>query len=145
MHKTWIVVADSARARIFARAGRWQTMNELHGLAHPASRLHHGDLKTGGRGEQQESSGRSSHASDYETTPSENEANRFARELADALHRGRSEHAYEKLVLVAAPAFLGRLRDKLDHATARCVVQTLDKNWARHDTGRIQGLLERHF
>lgn len=145
MHKTWIVVADSARARIFSRDGRWQTMNELHGLAHPESRLHHGDLKTGGRGEQQETAGRASHASDYETTPSETEANRFAREIATALHKGRSNQDFEKLVLVAAPAFLGRLRGKLDHATAGCVVQELDKNWARHDTRKIQGLLERHF
>lgn len=145
MHKTWIVVADSARARIFARDGRWQPMAELHGLAHPESRLHHGDLKTGGRGEQQEAAGRASHASDYETTPSEKEANRFAQEIATTLQKSRSNNDFEKLVLVAAPAFLGRLRDKLNGATAHCVVQTLDKNWARHDTTRIQGLLEKHF
>lgn len=145
MHKTWIVVADSARARIFKRDGRWQELDEFRGLAHPESRLHNGDLRTGGRGEQQESTRQSSHASDWENTPAETEATRFAREVADALHKGRSGGEFEKLVLVAAPAFLGRLRDKLDPATAHCVVQELDKNWARQPTQKIRSLLERHF
>ncbi|MEQ8798991.1 MAG: host attachment protein [Salinisphaeraceae bacterium] len=145
MHRTWIVVADSARARIFERDGRWQPLAELQGLAHPESRLHHGDLKTGGRGEQQESTGRASHASDWSTTPSQQEAKRFAREVADTLHEGRTQNRFERLVLVAAPAFLGRLRDKLDGPTQHCVTQTLDKNWARHATPDIQGLLEQHF
>lgn len=145
MHKTWIVVADSARARIFKRDGRWQQLDEFQDLAHPESRLHNGDLRTGGRGEQQESTRQSSHASDWGNSPAETEAIRFAQEVARALRQGRKEGAYEKLVLVAAPAFLGRLRDKLDPATAHCVVQELDKNWARQPTGKIQSLLERHF
>lgn len=145
MHKTWIVVADSARARIFKREGRWQKLNEFRDLAHPESRLHNGDLRTTGRGEQQQSTRQSSHASNWENGPAETEAARFAREVAQALQRGRADGAYEKLVLVAAPAFLGRLRDKLDAATSHCVVQELDKNWARQPTGKIRSLLERHF
>lgn len=145
MHKTWIVVADSARARIFKRDGRWQELDEFRDLAHPESRLRNSDLRTGGRGEQRESMGQSRHDSDWENSPADTEAARFAQEVARALQQGRKEGAYEKLVLVAAPAFLGRLRDKLDPATAHCVVQALDKNWARQPTGKIQSLLERHF
>lgn len=145
MHKTWIVVADSVRARIFQRDGRWQQLNEFQDLIHPESRLRNGDLRTGGRGEQQQSAGQSSHASNWENSPAETEATRFAQEVARALQQGRNDGAYEKLVLVAAPAFLGRLRDKLDPATAHCVVQELDKNWARQPTGKIRSLLERHF
>lgn len=145
MHKTWVLVADSARARIFRRDGRWQALNERQALSHPESRLHEGDLKTGGRGEQQESRNRSAHSSDYEVTPNEKEADDFAREVAHKLHDGRSRGDFEKLVLVAPPSFLGRLRDKLDGTTARCVTQEVDKNWARQSTRKIQGLLERHF
>lgn len=145
MHKTWIVVADSARARIFERDGRWQELNEFRDLAHPESRLRNGDLRTGGRGEQMESTRQSSHDSDWENSPAETEATRFAREVARALQEGRNEGGYEKLVLIAAPAFLGRLREKLDPATAHCVVQELDKNWARQPTAKIRSLLERHF
>lgn len=145
MHKTWIVVADSARARIFKRSGRWQELDELRGMCHPESRLHHGDLKTGWEGATQESVGHGSHQPDWETTPFEKEATRFAQEIAQVLHHGRNQNAFEKLVLIAAPAFLGRLREKLDRPTAGCVVQELDKNWARHPAAEIRSLLERHF
>lgn len=145
MHSTWVVVADSARARIFERGARWQALDERHAMAHPESRLHAGDLRTGGRGEQRESMNRSAHSSDPATTPNEKQAEDFARDIAHALHDGRTRGEFEKLVLVAPPSFLGRLRQKLDNPTARCVAQEVDKNWARQSTGDIQGLLEKHF
>jgi len=145
MHKTWIVVADSARARIFRREGRWQPLDEFEGLAHPESRLHAGELRTGGPGVQRESVRPGHHRIDPETTPTEKEAHDFARELGHELHNARSRGEFERLVLVAPPAFLGQLRDKLDPPTRHCIAQEVDKNWARHDTGKIQKLLEKHF
>lgn len=145
MHKTWVVVADSARARIFRREARWQALHEHSDLAHPESRLHDGDLKTGGRGEQHESTNRSAHSSDPSVNPSEKQAEDFARDVAHTLHSGRNRGDFEKLVLVAPPSFLGRLRLKLDHSTTQCVTQEVDKNWSRQSVQQIQGLLAQHF
>jgi len=145
MHNTWVVVADSARARIFRRNARWQKLDEHQDLAHPESRLHDGDLKTGGRGEQRESTNRSAHSSDYAVSPSEKHAEDFARDIAHTLHDGRSRGDFEKLVLVAPPSFLGHLRHKLDNTTAQCVTQEVDKNWSRRSAQDIEGLLARHF
>ena len=38
------------------------------------------------------------------------EHDRFARELAARLERGVNDHAFERLVIAAPPAFLGRMR-----------------------------------
>lgn len=136
MHKTWVVVADSSRARIFRRGARWQALNEYQGLARPQPQLHRDALTTGGRG---------TRPSDYAATANQKHAEEFARDVADTLHDGRNRGDFEKLVLVAPPAFLGRLRHNLNHSTAQCVAQEVDKNWARHATHDIEGLLERHF
>jgi protein required for attachment to host cells len=46
----------------------------------------------------------------------------FARELADALERGRTDHRYERLILVAPSKFLGALHDQFDEPLRRCVI-----------------------
>ncbi len=54
----------------------------------------------------------------------------FAGELAERLRQGRNANQFGELVLVAAPRFLGVLRDALDSATASRVRGTLDKDYA---------------
>lgn len=145
MEPTWIVVADSARARFFRRGSRWQEMEEVEVLTHPESRLHDGDLKTGGEGRQYESSASASRATDPQVSPSEKEAADFAREVAAKLQDARTGNHYKKLVLVAPPKFLGLLRDTLDAATATCITQELDKNLVQHEVQAIRDTLEDNF
>jgi protein required for attachment to host cells len=60
--------------------------------------------------------------------PTEHLAAEFAHEVAAAIERGRVEGAFDRLALVAAPRFLGRLRDALPEASLALVVASLDKN-----------------
>ena len=55
-------------------------------------------------------------------------AARFAGELNDVLERGRVEHRYERLILVAPPRFLGALHNALGKQVSSCVVAQLDKD-----------------
>ncbi len=59
--------------------------------------------------------------------PPEHIAQQFALDLAELLNKGRLTHAYDKLVLMAEPKFLGILRVALDKNTASLVVQTVNK------------------
>jgi protein required for attachment to host cells len=54
----------------------------------------------------------------------------FAGQLAERLHKGRNANAFQELVLIAAPRFLGALRHALDPTTASLVRGTLDKDYA---------------
>lgn len=141
MQKQWVVVADAARARIFAAIGPDSELRELHDLVHPESRRHTGDLRTGGKGEVVESIGRSMRQTDRETTTGEKHADTFAAEVAAFLRQHRVDNDYERLILVAEPGMLGRLRHKLDSATARLVEETVDKNLAQHARSEIQKAL----
>ncbi len=48
--------------------------------------------------------------------------------LGELLDKGRTDHAYTKLVLIAEPGFLGELRNGLDQNTAALVSKTIGKN-----------------
>ncbi|HET7673896.1 MAG TPA: host attachment protein [Gammaproteobacteria bacterium] len=141
MDTTWIVVADSARARIFDAGKFGRDLNEIEDLYHPESRLHEGDLRQGEEGSQDESVPLARSGTGPKTSEHEKHIEGFARDVArhldDARHRGR----FDKLVLVAAPAVLGELRDQIDAATAACVKREIDKNLAQHSPEEIKECL----
>ena len=61
------------------------------------------------------------------SAPKDYEAERFARELAQALNDGRAVNAYRHLVLVAAPHFHGLLNSQLDEKTRTMVGKDINK------------------
>jgi len=71
--------------------------------------------------------GQGRHAMSPKQEPTEHIAQQFALDLAELLNKGRVTHAYDKLVLMAEPKFLGILRAALDANTAALVVQTVNK------------------
>lgn len=138
---TWIVVADASRARIVTWTGADHTLEELDSLEHPESQKHEGDLATGGQGEVIESMGRSSRKTGPEVTALEKHAESFAKEIVAYLREAYEKKHFGELVIVAAPRELGRIRDNLDPVLEKRVKRTIDKNWAQHDTARIDDLL----
>ena len=69
------------------------------------------------------------------------EAEGFARELARHLEAARAAGRLEALVIVAAPRFLGLLRDELDEPTRRCIRRTIDKSLRGKSPSEIAGHL----
>lgn len=126
--KIWVVAADSSRARIFETSASRKPLRELETLTHPESRLHEGDLSDDGPGMVHESHGEGRHLTDNHRK--QHEAEVFAREVCRRLEAGRVEGAFNKLYLVAPPAFLGQLRECLDAPTRKLVAEEIDKNVA---------------
>lgn len=56
---------------------------------------------------------------------------RFAAELVERLGAGRMTGAFQHLILVAPPHFLGLLRESLDAPTSAMVRATLDKDYSQ--------------
>ncbi|WAR44267.1 host attachment protein [Methylomonas rapida] len=121
---TWVIVADSSRARFFNMPSRTESLQEMEGMVHAEGRMRdqeevsdrQGGLASGG------------HAFEAPTDIAQHEADVFAKQIADRLEHGRVERAYDKLVLVAAPAFLGALRHALNDHVKNLVAMSLDKN-----------------
>ncbi len=116
MGRTWVVVCDASRARLF-RLGpqrQWQLIRELE---HPESRAKGRDILT-------------DRPAMEPTKPlHEVESERFAHEIAKTLEKSLAENAYDRLVLVAPPHFLGLLRATINHTVAKRVELTLDKDY----------------
>jgi protein required for attachment to host cells len=137
MKTTWIVVAESARARIFAMSGSKGKLREITDLTHPESRLHDRELTSDLPGRTFDSHGRR-HGMEQASDPHEQEAQMFATQVARHLDRGRREGNFDSLVLVAPPKFLGRLRAELSKSARDALVGELDKNLVEADQETLE-------
>ncbi len=61
------------------------------------------------------------------------------------LERGRVEHRYDRLILVAPPHFLGTLRQVLDAQVQACVVAELDKELVAEPLDRLHARVQAHL
>ena len=131
MTKTWVLVADNSRARIFLAETRNGPLLEIEALAHPESRLHAQELTSDLPGRAFDSGGQGRHAMELEVEPKQHEVQAFARHISDRLETGREKNQYDQLAVIAAPALLGILRKQLSVNTSRMVIYELDKNISR--------------
>ena len=139
---TLVTVAQRAKARFFRLDARTEPLEEIQDLAHPASRLHEGDLVTDSPGSQQERMGPQSRAMRPENSAKEHEAQTFAKEVAETLGKLRQQKGVHRLVLVAEPGFLGLLRKNLDGPTAKLVDAEIDKELTDLDAGALKERLK---
>ena len=114
--RTWIVVADSARARIFLTDRHDQDWELVEALEHPEARAHTPELVT------------DMPAMESGELPKEYEAKVFARQLGRRLERAFDAHEFRRLVLVAPPEMMGLLRLSLEPPVAATVTAEITKD-----------------
>lgn len=139
--KSWILVADAASARLFEALTPEAPLTLLEHLGHPRSRAQAQDLTTDRPGRGHGTAGAGRHGMEPPTDPTVVEAERFADEIATSLRDQRLAGAYDRLHLIAAPAFLGMLRHKLDDATRAMVASESHKDLTGHDVTQIRAHL----
>lgn len=142
--KTWILVADRARARLFSTSGD-AALQEIETWLNPEGRALGHELETDRAPTTYESIGGARHAIEPHTTLEEKTTGRFAHLLAEALERGRVEHAYERLVLVAEPHFLGALHAALGKQVRRHIVAEVPKALTALAPVELRQHLPEHF
>lgn len=148
MDAAWVVVADAARARVFRAESRIGPLQEMTDLADSQGRLHEGDVYTGEQMRKLELGANSYRQSnDYEParTHEQKMAERFARRVAEYLRRGALEKRYERLVVAAAPQFLGALRGELDDNTRARISLELPKDLSKMRPDELRAYLPERF
>lgn len=138
MKTTWIVIAESARARIFTLSEPGAKLAERSTLSHPESRMHDRDLTSDLPGRAFDSHGQGRHGMEQAHDPHGQQAQAFAAQIAREVERIRREEPFDGLVLAAPPRFLGLLRAELDHGTREAVVAEIDKNLVESDTETLE-------
>jgi protein required for attachment to host cells len=134
---TWVLVADSARARIFKWSDSQGPLEELDDLINPVGRLKEGELAAERPGVAFSSKGHQSGHPMQATSLTDAAADEFARALADALKGGLDQHECERLVIAAPPEFLGLLRSRLDRRTEKAVAASIDRDLTRESAEAI--------
>ena len=142
---TWILVADSARARLFEATSPDDPLNELACFANPDGRSPDRSFTTDRPPSVNERVGAARHSIEPHTTVREKSAQRFSRSLNNALERARNDHRYGRLVLVAPPRFLGALHGSLSKPLRDCVVAELKRNLTALPAADIRSHLPRRL
>jgi protein required for attachment to host cells len=136
MTTTWIIAADSSRARILQVTDRGQHLEEIEDLLNPEGRAHDRELisdahprfsGTRGPGSDREEMSATEHATEL-----------FAKRLGDYLDKARTAHRYDRLHLIAPPKFLGQLRKELGKEVEKLVAEELPKDLAWLNAREIQ-------
>ncbi len=144
MSKTWVVVADTSRARIFSADTPASELFETETLAHPEARLHQGDLISDRPGRDR-NSGIGTHNMGHETDAKDESAIRFATEVCQRLEQARVRSQFNKLYIVAAPSFLGLIRKHQSPALKKTIAGEISKNMAMKDAAEIKKSLPEYL
>lgn len=137
--KTWVVVADAARARVFNVEAETKALVEIMDMSHPASLQHASEMASDAPGMSSVKGMPSKFGMEEIVSPKEEEAIRFAKQVAEALQQDIA--SYGRLYLIAAPHFLGLLRKDLDKAVQAKIIKELDKDLTKHTLEDIRAHL----
>ncbi len=140
----WIVVADEFQAIFYGRDNKRAPLTELDSVRNDIAREKLDDLVSdrGGRGFDSQGSGR--HAYDEEKSNLKTQSYAaFAKNISERIKEGSRGRKFRKLVVIAAPRFLGVLRKALEKAGIEPDL-TINKEVTGQDAAFIQKLLEKH-
>ncbi len=135
---TWILIADSAHARIFNAETATSELSEIESLIHPEAQQHEQKLTSDLPGRQAGGSTGSHHSVGGKTDPKEYEAIEFARALCKQLEAAHNAQKFRQLIVVAAPAFLGHLRKEMSSNISKVVTLEIDKDIVEQDVNSIK-------
>lgn len=125
--QTWIVVADSARARIFSSERRDRGWELVEAIEHPEGRAHTPELVT------------EMPALERGELPKEHEAKVFARQLARRLEAALHRREFQRLVLVAPPELMGLLRKSLSPQVSAVIADEITKDLSQLRQDDLEG------
>ncbi len=146
MDRTWIVVANAARARLCEYDPRDGSLTELAGFVHAQGRQKGSDLGTDrpGHAEKGQASVRTSFEPHTELHAKERE--HFAHELAQQLDDAVAQKRCPAVALIASNPFLGALKAQLGAAATKVLVATSPTDLTHCDMAelnrRVAGILE---
>ena len=147
---TRVVVADQSEANFYDMRGRGALKDVGH-FADPKARLHDRDLKSDRPGRVFDRAppvkGRrgagARHSADGGRSPRKHRAEVFARRIVAQLRKTQRSGGFDRLVIIAAPAFLGLLRVALPKALREVTVREIPKDLVHQDVAAVRRQLAR--
>jgi protein required for attachment to host cells len=139
MQTTWIVAADSSRARIFETHGMREHLREIEDFVNPAGRAGDLDLTSDLRGRFYGRGGSfQSNTGEPSVDPVEHKTELFSKQVSEYLDKARTENRFDTLCLIAFPKFLGMMRQNLSKEVQKLVKDEVPKDISGLDAREIE-------
>ncbi len=161
MQTTWVIAADSNRARIFELA-EGNKLREIEDMYNPEGRLMEGEQVSDAEGSFAQggpvrgggstgpgvagaaiggSRGQGSTGEPQENWR-EHDVNMFSKQLVRYLDKARNDHRFDKLCVIAPPRFLGLIRQNMNKEVAKMVEEEFPKEITSLDTRNVEQYLQ---
>ena len=138
----WVVVADEYRATIFAREKKYSPMQEIESLRNDTAREKDSNLVSDRSGRAFDSRGKGRHTMGGDESGAKLHSYLvFAKEIAEKISSAKQRGRFDRLVVVAAPRFLGVLRPALVSAGVD-PDREIDKEVTGREPAFIQELID---
>jgi protein required for attachment to host cells len=111
--RTWLLIADGSRAKVFESIGAHKMLHEIDDMALAIDLPKSGEILADKPGRTFDSVGAGRHAKENPTDPHRHLKRVFATKVVGELRRAMLAKRFDRLILVAPPAFLGDLREEL--------------------------------
>jgi protein required for attachment to host cells len=131
-------------AKLYANTGPKTGLRLVRELDHPASREKASELVTDRPGHNK-SSGNGHGAFVPGTDPKEIEAEHFAIEVARHLEDAYKRNDFSRLIITAAPHFLGLLRGRMHNGVRNAISETIEKDYSKISEKELAGHLEKYI
>ena len=126
---TWILAADSSRARIFELQDMQDHLQEIEDFTNPAGRMDEKELRSDPYGRFYGQGGRyQANTGEPDQSRQEHAAELFSKRVSEFLDHACSEHRYDKLCLIAYPKFLGLMRSNFSKQVQQRVEEEVSKD-----------------
>lgn len=128
MTRTWVLIADSHRARVFERQASQHALVELADFVYPRTHAMGDGHEGAGNGERSKGHGRTGHAGtqfEPQTDLQSKERRVFSQLLAAHLNDGVASQQCNALVLIAPGPMLGELRPRLSPSAGNALRHTV--------------------
>ncbi len=126
--RIWVLAAESTRARVTAWDHDTSRLEPVEGLDWSEPHPHGRDINSERPGRVRESFGSARHAIEPHTDPVELFERRFATRIATALDERLQRNEFDRIIVVAAPATLGRLRHSFSAKLSKVVDSEVGKD-----------------
>ena len=131
-NKTFVVAASRSLAHFYAmQRPSLDSLESVATIHHEEGRLKDSEIVTDQPGRVRD--GHASYGLRTDVSPSETEADRFAKDVAEMIRRARLNGGYRDALVIAGPAFLGMIREHLHDADQDFIRDSIPKNVAQNE------------
>jgi protein required for attachment to host cells len=143
--RTWVVIADAARARVFETRGKGTGLTAVADMALDAELAPSREIGTDRPGRSFESVGSTRHAMQSPSDLHREQKRQFARRIAEAVEARQATKSFDRLVLVAPPVTMGDLRAALPAKVKAAVAAELVADLTNTPVSELPGHLADHI